>query len=817
MSEDRLEKALEGLRQETADEGAIGAARDRVWDQIASVAGSTCAEFRPDFAMYLSGGLSEGRRALVDDHLSRCSTCRAALADLKGERKVIPMPQRSSSRWLRVGTYAAAAALVLGVLYAGRGTLDALMAPSGPRATITAVEGSVYRLSGEALAANATIAEGEVVRTGPGAHAVLQLADGSIVEVNERTELSATAVWSGMAVHLQRGDVIVQAAKQRRGHLRVLTRDSIASVKGTVFAVSAGLGGSVVSVVEGSVAVRQPGTDVLLSPGDQVASSAGLTMSIAQAVSWSPGAQQYLELLASLGVIDRQLAERLPIEQRTSSTLLPYLPGAAFAYGAIPNMGGRLGLALTLADQQAAENPAFGAWWNSEGGRGLRQMLDRLQSVSWLLGDEIAFTASAAGPGSEGVPMVLSRVQPGRRAALTQALNDLFEGTGEAALPFSVSEDLLVVSVTPEYLTLALGLLRQGAGSPFAAAIADRYRRGASSLIGFDAPVVVAMSADDDAPPVELAAMMGVKYVFFEQRAPAGAEENEVTLLFDGQRTGMASWLADAGSAGVADYLPSDAMLAGYVSMRQPSQLFQEFKGLMNRVDGGFANDMAKLDELLGLGFTTNLVSALGSEAAFAVNGMSVSGPRWMLTAMAYNPAVIDSSVQTVVERFNTELGSEEQAQRIVFTQESAGGRTWNSVGAAGLPIGLTWTYDGGYMVAASDRATAERAIATRNGGSPLVWAHEFRSQLPASSGVHPSAFVWLNTQGALGALVELIPNPAAAGLLGDRESVLVVFDVKPNQIHAASRARLSRVVLDLMAVGALSGDDEAQAGIGVQ
>ena len=268
----------------------------------------------------------------------------------------------------------------------------------------------------------------DLVRTGPGARAVLRLADGSTVDVNERTELFVTAAWSGRAIHLQRGDVIVQAAKQRRGHLRVLTRDSIASVKGTVFAVSAGMGGSVVSVVEGSVAVNQPGTEVSSPPASRPPQTRRWRV---RSRKPSPGVPRR----------NRPGAPRLVREDRASAgehvswraphqlALLSYLPAGAFVYGAVPNIGGKLGQAMVLAEQQASENAAFGAWWTSETGsrsadgrtRAVRELAARRRGrvLCWL-----------RGPG-EDVPMVMARVQTGRRAELASALEGLFAETEE--------------------------------------------------------------------------------------------------------------------------------------------------------------------------------------------------------------------------------------------------------------------------------------------------------------------------------------------------------------------------------------------------
>jgi hypothetical protein len=295
-----------------------------------------------------------------------------------------------------------------------------------------------------------------------------------------------------------------------------------------------------------------------------------------------------------------------------------------------------------------------------------------------------------------------------------------------------------------------------------------------------------------------------VKYLFLEQRSPAGAEENEVTLTFADARKGMASWLADGGSGGAAEYLPADALLAGYVSTREPGQLFQEFSTLIAARQEPVQKDLSTLEQKLGTGFVESLTGAVGTEAAFALNGFSTNGPTWTIVALANDPAVIDNSLTKLVETFNAELDAAQQAQRVVLTQESANGRTWNTLKAGNLPFGVTWSYDGGYLVAASDRGTAERAIGTRNGGSALVWSPAFQSQIPASSAIHPSAFGWLNTKGALGILSALSQDPAVTKLLEARDPVLVVFDGKPEQIHVASRARLSGFIIDAMLLKSL-------------
>src|SRR5712691_2344318 len=84
MNDELFEQLLGEIRHENAPMGSE-ALRDRVWQTLAAAGTSACDEVRTQFADYLAGGLTEGRRLLVDDHLSRCPECRRTMAELRGE------------------------------------------------------------------------------------------------------------------------------------------------------------------------------------------------------------------------------------------------------------------------------------------------------------------------------------------------------------------------------------------------------------------------------------------------------------------------------------------------------------------------------------------------------------------------------------------------------------------------------------------------------------------------------------------------------------------------------------------------------------
>lgn len=807
MNDERFEQLLGEMNAESVPAGEQEAARERVWERLQRPG---CAEFgSSELADYAAGRLPlESRRLLLEDHLRQCGHCRGALPGRRGQgapqsaAKLIAMPgvSRTFGPWRK---WAIAAGVAMMTAYASRDFIDSALAPSGPRATVESVNGRLISMNGQALAPGAPLEEGAVVRTAAGSRASLRLRDGSLVEMNERSQLFVRAAWSGQRVHLERGDAIVQAAKQRRGRLQLVTRDSTASVKGTVFAVSTGVAGSLVSVVEGSVAVEQgAGGEKMLKAGQQAATSASLqTAGVREAIAWSPNAEKYYSLLAEFVQLEEQIAGIATPKLRTSSKLVGRMVPNARLYGAIPNTDGSLQRALELVERRARESAVFREWWESSDD--MKSLVQQLQTVSGMLGDEVVFMlATDPAKPSDSLPVILAEVQAGREAALKQAIDKIVTGA-QTAGAYTISGSLLVISENAAALAKVQSLLGRGANSPFAQEVARRYQRGAGWLMAIDAASV--LSAETPAKEQTALNTLGVgqlRHAFIEQRGAAGRDDNEASVSFQGTRQGVASWLATPGAQAAAEYISQQAILAGAASIRNPRQAFDELVAAIGKLQPNFPAELRRFETETGISVANDLASSFGTDLAFSIETASPTMTGWVGAIEVYSPAAVDAAVKRLADSFNQrQTGA--GAGKLELKEETVSGRKWMSIKETAHASTLYWTYDRGYLVATMDRAIGARAIATRASGTPLVRSAAFRERTPVTPGVHSSGFVWFSTRGALDSLFSVVGNQPAAlkSLLSSRNPVLILINGETERIAAFSRTRLTSLLLDLMLV----------------
>ena len=341
----------------------------------------------------------------------------------------------------------------------------------------------------------------------------------------------------------------------------------------------------------------------------------------------------------------------------------------------------------------------------------------------------------------------------------------------------------------------------RGAETSFTREIAARYMHEASWMLGVDMESIISANAG---PEAEFVQAQNLKHIFVEQRNPFGSQENEVAVSFNGPRTGASFWQARVRAARPIHL--ERLLVALFASTREPRQMVEEMFRLAAMSNPSFLDDLAQSESRLGFRIAEDLAASFGTESAFSLEGFTATGPVWAAAIMVNNPSILDQLAHRRAEIVNAQSAAAGSKQQLIVSEETAQGRKWSTIRSTAVPVEITWTYDEGYIVAGSDRGVVLRAIATRHGGSPLVWSQAFQQQLPASAGLHPSGFGWLNTGGAFKGLEGLASNPALQRLLVERDPVLVVFDGSAEQIRAVSRTPVTSLLMNTIL---LRGTDE--------
>lgn len=843
-----LDRAMRALRADVpaGEEISASAARSaqvlgvEMNREIFDGAIRNCEGVQRLFEPYRAGTLTEARKLLVEAHLSECGQCLRLFHEGR-ERAAVNW---SAPEWTRPGMAATAgrrrlawgvaltalAALLVAGVFAYKAYWEV---PPGVRAEVQSIDGAAYVGSGSGdrrVAAGAELREGEELRTAGESHAVLRLSDGSVVEVNQRSRLGVGARGRDLTVTLNRGAVIVQAARRTSGHLYVRTPDCRVAVTGTVFTVDAGIKGSRVAVLRGSVSVAHGGMHAVLHPGDQMATSDNLAPEpLEQEFGWSPERAKYVGMLAELANVEHQIAQ-IPFPQpRYSSDLLARVPAATLLYISIPNLGDFLSQANAVFQDQLRQSPELQAWW-TQGHKGnpeeLNEWVGKIHDVSQYLGNEVVIIG--LGGGDHATMALIADVA---KSGLAEELETQFASAGgsgltvldEAGLAGAgansgpggyalVRDHEVVFANSVATLTLVNAQLDAGAsgfaGSDFGKQIAAAYGRGAGMILGANLHSILqtGMTAGSQGarPGLASTGLADVQYLIAEHRETNGMPANHLNLQFAGTRERVASWLASPAPMGSLDYVSPNASLAVGTLTKDPAAIADDLMAMAAQAKGGPA-DWSKIDAKLQISVRNDLAANLSGDFLIAIDGPVLPTPSWKLVIGVNNAAALETALERMAQAIQNQTQGT-NAHAISIATETAGSQQYYVV--RDVTTGNTlaqYTYSDGFMIVAPTRALLMDALNTNASGNSLAQSAGFRALLPRDENENYSAVAYQNLSPVLTPLLSQFSGEAAEAiskLAADSRPTAICAWGKDNRIEAASDSRLFG--FDFLTMGAI-------------
>lgn len=802
MKSEKFDRLLSAIRDEHVDDQIVAEAGGRVWNSIAGATPVTdsmphtlrsCQDFQALIPAYIEKRLPAARLLLFEDHVHACVVCRHAVERARdGETQVVLRLDRKSHRsgvWIcLLGAAGVAAVAAVTVAF----NLGMLPWQHPVRGAVETVDGTLYAVSGpqvRAIPAGYSIRNGDEIRTAKGSTAMVRLQDGSLVEMGERAGVSVSRGWRGTTIHLDGGQLIVQAAKQHSGHLFVATDDCLVSVKGTIFSVNHGIKGSRVAVIAGLVKVNYGDTETDLSPGQEATSSANVSkVPIQNEIAWSKDAAKYLALLGDFAVLQKQIAAIPGPGLRYNSDLLPYVPDNTVVYAAIPNLSNTLGEATRLFHDRLQQSPALRDWWKQQqkgSGQKMDDALAQLQTFSSYLGDEIVFAAGKTA-GTYSAPVILARVrqpgletflqdenaklssnrpQPGLQIVHNPSALGLARSPGEPLLVY-LDDNLLIASPDPVQLQRTAALAKRGTGGNFAGTrfyqqVAQAYQQGAEWLFCADMEQIVvenvhASSGNHELPP----GMADVRYLTMQHREINGKPQTQAALSFASARQGVPSWLGSPASIGSLEFVSPDASMATSVVIKNPRSILEELFRAISGSDANFNQHLSEFEAKAGVNVLNDIAAPLGGEVTLAFDGPVLPTPRWKLICEVYDPTTLQSTIQKLVDAYNRENPSGHSLQ---LSEKKIGSQTYFSIGGSGEPnLTINYSYVDNYLIAAPDMATISRAIQIRNAGFSLPHSSTFQALLPDDGYTNFSAIFYHNIGPVVGPIAQQLKSSGA-------------------------------------------------------
>jgi hypothetical protein len=850
-----LDKATDEIRNEPIASTLVDGAAERVWARLAAETNEVttqpvvdgigdCADFQSLIPAYLTGSLSEARSLLLVDHTHECVPCRKAMKDARS-RRMAPAKKAATTTRYRiqpvVWRWGIAAALVIGL---GLIALPLIQrwSPLGGNleATVQAAEGQVYQIAdtqSAPVAAGQKLQKGERIRTAKDGHAFIRLGDGSVIEMKDRSEFSLTNNSLGTTIHLNRGAIVVEAAKQGKQQLFVDTTDgSHVSVTGTVFSVNSGTKGSRVSVIEGEVHLDHAGNERVLHGGEQATTNNAIDkIPVKDEVAWSHKAAHYAETLAALTSLKKDLAKVAQPGVRNSTHLLDLMPENTIVYAALPNLTSTILESHRIMQERINQNAALREWWEKEHGNGrgpnVDQVIGTIREFGDYLGDEIAVSVSMDEKGEPVAPLVLAELKnsDGFQQFLEQQIakyaGDQKAGTDRPQIRFVqdpltatatvteagkpnhelyvwIQNGLFAASPKLEQLQSLATIVQKGqtssfTGTAFHNRVAQVYQEGAGLVVAANLERLIEKNkpemlkgagSEQRENALKQLGILNLKYFVLDQTSQEGKTHTTATVSFTESERGIPSWLADPGPMGSLEYISPDAnVVAGFV-VRDPVKLVDDLLGVLETVSPDLRKNIDKQQADHGLDIRKDIAAPLGGEFAFAIDGPILPTPSWKMVFEVNDSAHLQQTLEQIVGEINKEavkLGK----TGLVWERADVGGRAYYTLKSADFGVEVNYTYVNGYVVMGPSRAMVARSVQMQESGYSLLRSSRFTAGLPADGNANFSAVFYHNLAPLVQPFAERLAS-SASNLPQEQQQAIksMAADMPPTLAYAYAK-----------------------------
>jgi type IV pilus assembly protein PilA len=527
-------------------------------------------------------------------------------------------------------------------------------------------------------------------------------------------------------------------------------------------------------------------------------------------LAWLQEALKNPELMAAVGHLQERLVKELqyPVP-RTQSRILARLPESTLFYGALPNYGQAAHQALQILQEELRRSAPLRDFLqkNKLDATELKieDGLQKFYESSEYLGDEFVITGGLNGKEPRGV-LIAEVKKPGLRAVLEKIDQDYNGKSTEHVRIFDPQQletatdhvgQEPVVLLRPDLVMIGLDvatlrdfnaqLEKGGAGfasNPLGKRLAQAYRSGTNTVMGADLQKLIALVPQN--PPqtrmmLEKTGFADAKYVMMENRLSKEQSANESELAFTGPRHGVASWIAAPAPMGGLDFISTKAAIAGDVMLKNPALIFDDIAEIAG--PGAFAM-LPQMEAQFNVNLKQDLLGKLSGEVAFQLESPPMpvqataasaapQGGAIRLILGASDPAGLQQTFKRLLAEAPLQSGERQQDGVTIYTLTIPAG---NGPGQE-----FNYFFLDGYLVIASNRATADEALRSHRSGDSLAKSGKLRESLAKGQPANASAILYQNAGPWLQAMIRQLPPEIAALVPKDTGEI----DTKPNVVYA--------------------------------